>query len=52
LDTGAEAILLRCSTAADRSCEMEFMEETLIIFGNGGKTTSNTKAHIQVNWKQ
>jgi hypothetical protein len=25
---------------------MEFMEETLIIFGNGGETTSNTKAHI------
>jgi hypothetical protein len=25
---------------------MEFMEEALIIFGNGGETTSNTKAHI------
>jgi hypothetical protein len=25
---------------------MEFMEETLIIFGNGEETTSNTKAHI------
>ncbi|MFN9983184.1 MAG: hypothetical protein ACK53Y_24870, partial [bacterium] len=46
MDTGAYAILLRCSTANDRSCEMEFMEETAIIFGNGEETTSNTKAHI------
>ena len=46
MDTGAEAILLRCSTAVDHSCEMEPMEETMIIFGNGKETTSTTRAHI------
>jgi hypothetical protein len=46
LDTGAEAILLCCSTAVDHSCEMEPMEETWIIFGSGEETTSSTRAHI------
>ncbi len=27
-------------------CEIELMDETLIIFGNGEETTSNTRTHI------
>jgi hypothetical protein len=46
LDTGAEEILLRRSTVVRNGCEMEPMDETTIMFGNGEETTSGTKAFL------
>jgi hypothetical protein len=41
-----EEILLRYSTVAENNCEIQPMDETLIIFGNGEETTSNTRTHL------
>ncbi len=46
MDTGADKVLSRYSAVAQSECNIEPMDETVIIFGNRREITNNTSTHL------